>query len=381
MRINKHLSVSFLLAILSLPFILNAQNDVDNVVIGKHVKLFSKVLNEERTLLISLPEGYDNSKQTYPVLYVLDGEKGTLVEAVASANPYANSYCPEMIIVAIKITRRNRDVLPGTDTSPRFLKFITEELFTYIKKEYRADDNQRILYGASNAGVFVLFSFLDNPDNFSGYIASSPTICWRKEFMINKTKELLAKNININKFFYIIYGDKDFKVVVDTLEVYLPLFKKLKQKGLRLQTKYIPEEGHVPVGSLQLGLLAMYEGYIYPDEKRKTEGLDSLKAYYARYSNKVGYVVNPPLNVLTRLGQWFLLEKKNYKESCNVLEYALQLYPDDFVCTVILAMAYWGDNSLDQAKKYYLKTLEIMKKTNEQEPPFDEWKAMKKKFE
>lgn len=381
MYFKKTFTVISLAIVLLFPRLQYAQENGEIIPIGKYVKLFSKILNEERTLLISLPEGYENSKQNYPVLYVLDGYAGSLVNAVAAAQLSQRSYMPEMIIVAIKNTNRNRDMLPGTDTSPRFLKFITDELFPYVDKEYRAEGNQRILYGASNAGLFVVFSFLDNPDNFTGYIASSPTICWRKEFMINKTKELLAKNVNLNKSFYIIYGDKDFKVVVDTLEVYLPLFEKLKQKGLRLQTKYLPEEGHVPVGSLQSGLMAMYEGYAYPDEKRKTEGFDSLKAYYAQYSKKVGYTVVPPPGAVNRVGQWLLMEKKNYKESINAFEYLLRLYPDDFICTVMLSMSYYGDNLVDLAKKYYFKSKEMMKKTNEYEPPFDAWKEMKKKFE
>lgn len=75
------------------------------------------------------------------------------------------------------------------------------------------------------------------------------------------------------------------------------------------------------------------------------------------------------------------MEKKNFKESCAVFEYALQLYPDDFVCTMLLAIAYYNDNAIDLARKYFLKTKEIMNKTKGEEPHFDEWQEMKKKFE
>jgi predicted alpha/beta superfamily hydrolase len=369
-----------LVLLVSTFFSLSAQNNGDPVVAGKYVRIFSKVLDEERTLLVSLPDGYENSGQSYPALYVLDGDIGALINSISTVWMLNSSYSPEMIIVAIANTKRNRDMVPGSDSAPKFLGFITEELFPYIKKEFRTN-GQRVLYGASNAGLFVVFSFLENPENFTGYIASSPTICWRKEFMINKAKELTAKNISFNKFLYIIYGDKDFKEVPDALAVFLPQLEQLKSKGLRLNTKYLPEEEHVPLGSLQYGLLSMYEGYNYPDEKRKTEGLDSLKAYYESYSMKVGYPVQPPLAAISRLGQWLLLEKKNYKESCAVFEHALQLYPDNFMCTVMLAMGYYNDNAIDLAKEYYLKTKELMNKTKDREPPFAEWQEMKKKFE
>jgi predicted alpha/beta superfamily hydrolase len=379
---NKYLRsmVTGMILLLSTFSFLPAQNTGDPVVAGKYFKIFSKVLDEERTLLVSLPDGYENSAQSYPVLYVLDGDAGSLINSISTVWMLNSSYSPEMIIVAIANTKRNRDMVPGSDTTPKFLRFITEELFPYIKKEFRTS-GQRVLYGASNAGLFVVFSFLENPENFTGYIASSPTICWRKEFMINKARELMAKNISFNKFLYIIYGDKDFKEVPDALAVFLPLLEELKSKGLRLNTKYLPAEEHVPLGSLQYGLLSMYEGYNYPDEKRKTEGLDSLKAYYDSYSMKVGYPVQPPLSAISRLGQWFLLEKKNFKESISVFEYALQLYPDNFMCTAMLAMGHYNDNAIDLARKYYLKTKEIMNKTKDREPPFAEWQEMKKRFE
>ena len=355
-------------------------HDGDAVVAGKYVKISSKILEEERTLLIGLPEGYENSSRSYPVLYVLDGEAGSLIDAIAATRISGDGHSPEMIVVAIANTRRNRDMIPGSDTAPKFFRFIAEELFPFVKKEFRADD-QRILYGASNAGLFVVFSFLENPDGFAGYIASSPTINWRKDFMSEKAKGLMAKNVRLNQFLYIIYGDRDFAEVPAALADFLPLLEAMRAKGLRLQTKYLPEATHVPLNSLQHGLMSMYEGYRYPDEMRNSGGLAALKAYYVDYSKKAGRTVKPPQVTISRLGQWLLLEKKDVKEACRVFEHALQLYPGDFACTALLAIGYYNDNAADLAKKYYLKTKEIMGRTKDAEPSFAEWKEMKVKFE
>ena len=43
-------------------------------VLGTYKKIHSRVLNEERTVLVSLPEDYHRSRKGYPVLYVLDAE-------------------------------------------------------------------------------------------------------------------------------------------------------------------------------------------------------------------------------------------------------------------------------------------------------------------
>lgn len=44
-----------------------AKKDGDDIIIGKYKKIFSKVLKEERTILVHLPEGYEKSKHKYPV--------------------------------------------------------------------------------------------------------------------------------------------------------------------------------------------------------------------------------------------------------------------------------------------------------------------------
>jgi uncharacterized protein len=362
----------------------NAQKDGDDIIIGKYAKLFSKILNEERTLLISLPIGYQYSTETYPVLYLLDGEDpGFLGEANSVRNSLALrqpvQYSPNMIIVAIANTDRSRDML-GSETSPKFLKFITEELFPFINKGYRADENKRILYGGSDAGVFVMYSFLENPDNFTGYIVSSPTLFARNEYFFNKTKELLSKNINLNRYLYVTYGGNDFKEVLDYLKIYLPVLEELKQKGLRLEIKFVPDADHMPYGGLHAGLKQMYEGFGFPEEKMLSEGVDSLKAYYVRYSKTVGYTVNPPLGTVSTMGMVRMMRKKT-RESVTILEYGQQLYPQDPYINKSLAEAYYRDNNLELAKKQYFRTKEMFERLNLNVPPSKTWTEMKEKFE
>jgi len=360
-----------------------AQKNGDDVVIGKYVKIFSKILNEERTMLINLPFGYESSADTYPVLYALDGDPVSLGEANVARNSLAmrqpTQYAPNMIIVAIANTDRSRDMLGG-DTSPKFLKFISEELFPFIEKGYRADGTKRILYGGSDAGVFVMYSFLENPDNFCGYIVSSPTLFARDKYFSDKTKELLFNKINLNKYLYITYGGNDFKEVLDYLKIYLPVLEELKQKGLRLDIKFIPDADHMPYGDLRAGLKQMFDGYGYPGKKLFSEGLDSLKTYYERYSKKVGYSVKPPNAAVTFLGR-SLVNRNNIKESISTLEFGLQIYPEDRLLTVSLAESYYLDNNIDLAKKYYLKAKELFGRINSQPPPFKTWTEMKKIFE
>lgn len=53
-----------------------ALEEKENYVIGKILKLKSRLLEEEREIYVRLPEGYENSKEKYPVLYILDARRG-----------------------------------------------------------------------------------------------------------------------------------------------------------------------------------------------------------------------------------------------------------------------------------------------------------------
>ena len=352
-----------------------------DVVIGKSLKIYSKIIGEERPILVSVPDDYDKTNETYPVLYVLDGSVKTLIEAKADVQMSKYCYAPDMIIVAIENTVRNRDMLPGTDDAPKFLRFITEELIPYINKEYRTDADQRILYGGSNAGLFTLFTFLDNPDHFAGYIASSPTVCHRKGIMMDKVKALAEKKSPVKKFVYIIWGDVDFPGITDTLAVFIPWLKEMEPRGLRLKTEYLPEDGHIPFGSLQFGLMTMYDGYSYPAEKLENENLDSMKIYYKRYSDKVGYLQKPPKQKVLFFGQE-MMRKGKIKEAAAALEYCLELYPSDYQATILLAVAHFKNNEMEQARKEYFAAKEIKNRIKEKDdPPVEEWSILKSKFD
>ena len=46
---------------------------LDSITIGSIHTLTSKFLEEDREIAISLPEGYEKSKSSYPVIYLTDG--------------------------------------------------------------------------------------------------------------------------------------------------------------------------------------------------------------------------------------------------------------------------------------------------------------------
>ena len=79
--------------------------------VGVKDRIYSSVLNENRTLYIQFPADYHPEKGTkYPVAYLLDGEVflPTLAEV---QRYYSGGFTPEMILVGISNeTHRTRDL-------------------------------------------------------------------------------------------------------------------------------------------------------------------------------------------------------------------------------------------------------------------------------
>ena len=75
----------------------------------------SKILGEKREVLISVPQGYEESRDTFPVHILLDGEQN-IEHAVASTRLQSQwSGLPKSIIVAIPSVDRTRDFTPSQD--------------------------------------------------------------------------------------------------------------------------------------------------------------------------------------------------------------------------------------------------------------------------
>jgi predicted alpha/beta superfamily hydrolase len=56
------------------PHQVSAVKKVKGLVIGELIKIHSRILNEDRALLVYLPGGYASSREEYPILFLLDGD-------------------------------------------------------------------------------------------------------------------------------------------------------------------------------------------------------------------------------------------------------------------------------------------------------------------
>jgi len=211
-------------------------------------KMFSKILDEEREVIVHLPEGYDrNAEQRYPVIYVLDGSSQDIHTANSAALMARIGVMPEVIVVGLPNTsgaNRERDYTPpfmrsdidkpdspmgGGDT---FLAFLKNEAIPLIEKTYRTAP-YRMLAGHSRGGLFVAYSLLADSSLFHARFAHSPAL-WRDDALIvSKLTDFLASAPNLQTFFYMSMGDKENDKMMAAYKNCIASIKVHSPEGLR----------------------------------------------------------------------------------------------------------------------------------------------------
>ena len=216
----------------------------------KHVAvrvLHSRVLGEQRELLVYLPESYERERtRRYPVLYVLDGSSQSGHTAGSARLMARIGVMPEVIVVGVPASdeNRHRDYTPpymrmdadGESRAPgkadRFLNFFEAELIPHIDQNYRTS-SLRMLAGNSRGGLFVVYSLMEAPDLFSARFAYSPALWRENERIVSE----LAKSLETRRvpptFLYLSLGDLENEKMNRAFGKVTALLRMSARPGLR----------------------------------------------------------------------------------------------------------------------------------------------------
>jgi predicted alpha/beta superfamily hydrolase len=234
----------------NIPAIDQIKTEPINVNTGYSLKLHSNILNEDRTIMISLPEGYNSNVKKYPVLYLVDGQWyfNHAVQAAGWLSSKDNAVIPQTIVVGIPTKdNRERDLTPtrteenksggGAD---KLFSFIKEELIPFIDKNYRTY-NFRILGGASFGGLFVMYSMMNDPQLFTAYLAFSPSMWWDNRIMLKRAEDFLSNNPGLHNNLYLNVANEGPSMGVDALA---KILKEKAPKELIWKFDECPDEIH-----------------------------------------------------------------------------------------------------------------------------------------
>jgi uncharacterized protein len=330
----------------------------NDIVLGKTFKFKSETLNEKREILIYLPDGYNRTAAKYPVLFLLDGNTHFIYTSGIVSFLSANGVMPQIIVVGIPNTDRNKDFTPTkTEDTPNsgsadnFIRFLKEELIPYINQNYRTE-NFRILFGHSLTAMFSIYTLLSSHDLFNGYISASPYLMYDNNYTLDLAKKKLLDSYSQNKFLYITLGNEPN--YFNSINELIGLLKEKSPEGLKWNYTYMEHDNHgtVPLKTIYNALEMMYEGWRLPQDLAKTGNLQSVKDHYNGLQKKYGYEISIPEGVLNNFAYQVMFEKR-IKEALEIFEYNILLYPNSANVYDSYGEGLEADNQLLDAKKYY----------------------------
>ena len=379
-------TLKLLLTILLFAETIFAQNSED-IVIAKGIKINSTVLGEERTIYVSLPSGYDDSKDSYQVLYVLEG-----VSEVIGLVKYLSDYgvCPQLIIVSIEEVNPSRDMFPSkpkysrgtqpakpwynkkeddelrvarpgekTGEADKYLSFIETELFPFIEKNYRTVP-YRICCGHSKGGLCVTHAFVSHTNMFNAYIAMNPSLYWDDGLIMKTAEEKLAGLNYKHKLFYFDIGGNEVPSTIGDAFAFAQIIKKNASADLRWKLDYLANESHSSGTALGIinALKFINEDWNFDTDKIKTDGITAIDSFYKNLSERFGYGISYDVSLLNNYG-WGYVRSGMHEEAIKILKENTLRFPDSPEAYNYLGEGYLAANNIDMAITSYEKAVEL----------------------
>lgn len=379
-------TLKLLVIILCLTEMTYSQNP-DDLVIAKRIKINSTVLGEERTILVSTPSGYNDSNDSYQVLYIIDG----VSDLIGFVN-YLSDYgiCPQLIIVSVEEVNPIRDMFPskpkykrGTQPSTswynkkednelrtykpdekigeadKYLSFIETELFPFIEKNYRTVP-YRISCGHSKGGLCVTHAFLSHTNMFNAYIALSPSLYW-DDGLIMKTAEEKLDSLNFKRrMLYFDIGGNEIPTTIGDAFTFAQTIKTNASNDLRWKFDYLPDESHGSGTALGIinALKFIYDGWSFDINKINTDGFCAIDSFYKRESEKYGYEITYDVGLLNSYG-WNFLRNGKSEEAIAIFKENVRRFPNSPDAYNYLGEGYLAAGKTEMAIKSYEKAIEL----------------------
>lgn len=310
------------------------------------IKTMSKILREERELLVHLPDDYASNNNTYPVIYLLDGKRHFAHAIIAEEMLQKESLIPSSIIVAITNNRgkRGRDLSAEKD---KFLNFIEQEVVPLINENYR--NNQiKTLFGHSMAGAFTLDVLASSPGLFQNYITASPVIQIRNAELLAKFTDYQFQDAKLNRSLFMSFGNDaaEGKMATKAFNDFISLMQTNTITGLDWRHQIMPQQVHMttPYLTLYAGLSHVFIDFQVPsysgvNDYNSRGGMKGLLAHFQKRAHKYGVSKQIPEVAFRRLG-FAIFDDGDHESGLNILKQNVNSHPESLRAINALAQAY-----------------------------------------
>jgi predicted alpha/beta superfamily hydrolase len=238
------------------------------------------VAGEKYIIQVGLPIGYPHSKKSYPVLYVLDGDKSFgMTKEIADWLIWRDEI-KDIIVVGISYgqgtniwwEKRARDYTYCKDTvfkdypnaggADNFLKFVKNELFPIINNKYRTSQDSTAIMGLSFGGLLSSYVLFTQPDMFKDYIIIAPALIWNDNGILKMEVDYFNKHKELNKMVYMAYGSLDNKDwIINPTNELIQTIQVRNYEGLKFIPQVFEGETHISVYPVALthGLKTLFK--------------------------------------------------------------------------------------------------------------------------
>ncbi len=327
----------------------------DEVVIGERLALHSKILGEDRVLLVYRPPP-DGGTTRYPVVYLLDGDAHFHHVTGLVQFLIGQGRMPRAIVVGVANTDRTRDFtptraqqFPTSGGADRFLAFLERELIPAIEARYTTA-RYRVLIGHSLGGLFAVHALNRSPDLFDAAISLSPSLHWGERLAQRGTEALVAARPTMDKALYVTVGNEGPDMMGSNRD-YAQMLRSRAPRGLRWRFEEMAQEDHGSIvhRGVYRGLELVFEGWAAP---AGADTLAELEHHYQALSTRFRIPVGVPENQLNLFG-YRLMAGGKLDDAIAVFRRNVELHPDSANVYDNLAEALEQKGDMAEAIRHY----------------------------
>ena len=343
--------------------------------VGQQTSLYSKILNEQRKVLVRLPEGYGTTDidASYPVIYLLDGDNHFTHASIGAAILEQRHRMPNSIIVALPNNHgtRERDLALQMDN---FRRFINEELFTFIDTKYRTSGH-KTLFGHSLAGYFTLSLLVDHNEMFDNYIAASPAVHARDGELVGKFERLFASSTTVSNALFLTLTEtsEEGTEVAEVMNRMIELLDKSAPESFKWRYDFINKQVHIstPYLTVYQGLSHVFSDFQAPrfinaESFERAGGLAMLDTFFAQRSVKYGAAEGVPQEVLRQVGYLYSNEEM-HEQAIALFSQNAKTYPNQPRVYNSLGDGYAAAGLLEKAKEAFQNAVNLAKEQGDED--------------
>ncbi len=351
---------------------------VPGLTVGTRHVMNSDLLDEERELLVYLPNGYDDSpERRYPLFVVLDARASFRPMAMMIHTLSEGRAIPRMIVVGIVNSNRWRDLtpvegmgIPGTGGGADFLASLESEVVPFIDAHWRTNDF-RVFSGHSLGGLTTLNVLQGAPDLFDAHIALSPSLEWGEGFMIERHRDFLRRTPSIDKMLYLAIADEQMERPYYDEMVEL-LQRQAPSDLLWTSDVFEAEDDHMSIritGGLA-GIRWVFRDWRLTSRRLYAMSTEEIEHHYVEATRRYKEPRALGIMEITDAAYWGIYDPGRVDRAMELFHLAVERWPDRAYPYSCLGEGLERTGHLEAALEQMERALEMAKEQGERDIPY-----------